>query len=163
MTRRQISLLLGFLALFGLLGYFREYFFYYINSILYTKFYDRPTNIIHPAVMKPFESWDYSTLYYAKYPFTLAWTALFLAGSHFFLKLLSGNRLLIRILWISYAVMILLAGLSIGYSYLVHGKAEVDEYTLSRWLLGIAQSPLVCLILLAGEKLIRKETGSPRP
>jgi hypothetical protein len=42
------------------------------------------------------------------------------------------------------------------YGYFVHGVLDKDEYTLSRWLMGIAQSPIICLILTASEQLYKK-------
>jgi hypothetical protein len=56
--------------------------------------------------------------------------------------------------------MLGLAALSMIYGYFVNGRLQDDEYTLSRWLMGIAQSPIICLILLASEKLYQKTTSS---
>ncbi|MDP3146184.1 MAG: hypothetical protein Q8N66_12305 [Bacteroidota bacterium] len=46
------------------------------------------------------------------------------------------------------------------YGYFVNGRLQDDEYTVSRWLLGIAQSPIICLILIASEKLYPKSIKS---
>jgi hypothetical protein len=156
MKANSAKWLVFFLVLFGLLGYLRENFFVYTNSILSNMFYNRTDpNLVIPGILKPLESLDYKTLYYMKYPFTILWTMVFLLAGHLCLKKLADDARLIRLLYISYAVMFVLAGLSIAYSYLTHGRAEADQYTLSRWLMGIAQSPLVCLILLAGSKLAK--------
>jgi hypothetical protein len=157
MNRSKLKWLILFLLLFGVLGYIRENFFVHINNILYIKYYNRP-GVEVPAVMQPFERFSYNTLYYAKYPFTLLWTAIFFLASYFAVNKLTGNPFLVRVLVISYAIMIGLAGLSIIYSFLAHGRPETSEYTFSRWLLGIAQSPLVCLVLLAGSRLLKTES-----
>jgi hypothetical protein len=42
------------------------------------------------------------------------------------------------------------------YNYFVNEKFDGDEYTFSRWLMGIAQSPLVAFFMLASSKLYNK-------
>jgi len=39
------------------------------------------------------------------------------------------------------------------YGYFINNRLQDSEYTLSRWLLGIAQSPIVFIILFAANKL----------
>ena len=56
----------------------------------------------------------------------------------------------------SYVAMFVISALSMAYGYLISKNLADDEYTLSRWLLGVAQSPIICLFLLASEKLISK-------
>jgi hypothetical protein len=53
-------------------------------------------------------------------------------------------------------VLLVVAGLSMAIGYGLSGTLKNDEYTLSRWLLGIAQSPIICLILLAAGNLYNK-------
>jgi hypothetical protein len=157
------NVILFFLA-FGILGYLREMFFIYLNSILFSKYYGRSDTISVPSIMKAFERLDYLTLYYAKYPLTLIWAAAFLAMSYYCLRVLGAGRMT-RTLVICYAIVIAFSAASIGISFLLHGKPEADEYTLSRWLLGIAQSPLICLIMVAASRLniASKTVGNSEP
>ncbi|MBL7918146.1 MAG: hypothetical protein JNM96_07090 [Bacteroidia bacterium] len=46
------------------------------------------------------------------------------------------------------------------YGYFVNNRLQDDEYTLSRWLVGIAQSPLIIIILVASYKLIETHDKS---
>jgi len=154
--------LLIFFLLFAVVGYFRESFFVNLNNIIYMKYYNRTSTLPVPGIMKVFERFSYDQLYYMKYPFTLLWTGAFFACNYFALKKLTSNRLLLKILIISYVLMLSMALLSMAYGYFVQNRLQDDEYTLSRWLLGIAQSPLVCLILLASEKLYHQTTGKAR-
>jgi len=151
----KIKWLLFFLLLFGITGYFREFFFVHMNRIMYEKFYHVSAyeHDSMPAIMSVFNSWSYPALYYSKYPFTLLFTFIFFALSWLTLKKLTNNKVLLKILLFTYIVMLLIAGVSMLYGYLVCNRLQSDEYTLSRWLLGIAQSPIICLILLASEKL----------
>jgi hypothetical protein len=43
-----------------------------------------------------------------------------------------------------------------AYNYLINNQLNGDEYTFSRWLMGIAQSPLVAFFMIASSKLYNK-------
>jgi hypothetical protein len=107
-------------------------------------------------IMEVFQAFSYDGLYYSKYIFTLAWSLLFLLVSYFTLKVLSKNHFLVKILLYSYGLIFVVAALSMLYGYFIREQLQDDEYTLSRWLMGIAQSPIISLILLASEKLYQK-------
>jgi hypothetical protein len=76
------------------------------------------------------------------------------------IKKLSTEKKLPAFLIYSYLVLLFLAAISMLYGYFVKQRLQDDEYTLSRWLFGIAQSPIICLILLASEKLYLKTNKS---
>jgi hypothetical protein len=152
--------LIFFILAFGGMGYFREFFFVHLNNIMYMKYYSSTSALAVPAIMRVFEGFSYSTLYYSKYPYTLVWTFLFFICSYFALKKLTANQLAIKLLMVAYALLLVVAGLSMVYGYFANRTLQNDEYTLSRWLLGIAQSPIICLILLASEKLYNKSIQS---
>ncbi|MBK9283228.1 MAG: hypothetical protein IPM51_02805 [Sphingobacteriaceae bacterium] len=157
MKKRKYFLLLSILV-FGVLGYFRERFFEHLNIILASVY--RGTNeyeIVHqemPQILAPLMSWSYINLYYSKYAFTLGWTFIFYACSYVSLKLLLTEAgLLLKYLTRAYLLILILAAISMIFGYFINGNLKNDEYTFSRWLLGIGQSPIICLILLASEKL----------
>lgn len=149
-----------FLFLFGCLGYLREFFFVHLNIILHQKYYGSVSPVPVPEIMKVFSRFSYGSLYYSKYVYALVWTAVFFSANYFALKKLTDNRYLIRVLIYAYCIMLGLAAISMAYGYFVNQRLQSDEYTLSRWLLGIAQSPIICLILLASEKLYNKSSPS---
>lgn len=146
--------------LFAGLGYFREFFFVHINNILYRKYYHRDTVLEVPSIMKVFENLSYDGLYYSKYIYTLLWVIVFFVANYFTVKKLTSNRHLTKFLIYSYSAMLILALVSMAYGYFVNGRLQDDEYTISRWLMGIAQSPIICLILVASEKLYNKSFQS---
>jgi hypothetical protein len=156
--KNKILWILGFVLLFAVLGYFREFFFVNLNVIMFMKFYENSPAMPVPAVMKAFEHFTYAQLYYGKYLFTLLWTGAFFAANYFTILRFTGNRFFIRLLFYSYAVLLLISFLSMVYAYFVKEQLASDEYTLSRWLMGVAQSPIICLILLASEKLYKTTT-----
>ncbi len=149
-----------FLIAFAVLGYFREFFFVHINNIMFQKYYNTTSELATPKIMHVFTTVSYNWLYYSKYIYTLLWTVLFFSLNYLALKKLTNNHFLIKILFYSYAAMLIIATISMAYGWLVNSRLQNDEYTVSRWLLGIAQSPIICLILLASEKLYNKSLPS---
>ncbi|MBA2611526.1 MAG: hypothetical protein H0U95_06120 [Bacteroidetes bacterium] len=155
----KIKKILFFLLLFGCIGYFREFFFVNLNNIMFQKYYNH-TDLPIPSVMSVFNSFSYQTLYYSKYFLSLLWIVLFFFANYMALKHLTEKKILLKILTYSYLLLLSLAAVAMIYGYFINGHLQDDEYTVSRWLLGIAQSPIICLILIASEKLNTKPTQS---
>lgn len=159
----KLKYILLFLLLFGAIGYFREFFMENLNIVMAGVY--RNTNEYAnvnrpmPAVMLPFSKLSYATLYYLKYPLTLFWTAVFYFVSLLALKRLAANKSIVKYLTIAYVALLAISALSMAIGYAISGTLKNDEYTLSRALFGIAQSPIICLILLASEKLYSKTTS----
>ena len=148
--------LIAFIFLFALLGYIREFFFVHLNIIMFEKYYNSKTDAPFPEIMNVFRSFSYDTLYYSKYAYTALWVLIYFFANFYALKTLSHTNFLRRVLLYTYLVMIVIAALSMAYGYFLNNRLQDDEYTLSRWLMGIAQSPIICLILLASENLYNK-------
>lgn len=142
--------------LFACLGYFREFFFVHINNILYRKYYSRESGLNVPYIMKVFEKMNYDVLYYSKYIYTLLWVGFFFLANYFTVKKLTTSPYLTKFVIYAYCAMLFLAFSSMTYGYFINDQLQSDEYTISRWFMGIAQSPIICLILLASEKLYKK-------
>jgi len=155
----KISRLVFFLILFGCLGYFREFFFVNLNNIMFRKYYNH-TDLPIPSIMLVFDSFSYKTLYFSKYIYTLVWIAIFFFANYMAIKKLTEQKILLRFLTYSYLILLSLAAIAMLYGYFINERLQDDEYTISRWLLGIAQSPIICLILIASEKLYPKSTAS---
>jgi hypothetical protein len=155
----KVKWLLLFLILFWIMGYFREYFFVNLNNIMYIKYYGH-SSLPVPHVMAVFNSQSYTTLYYSKYIYTIVWFFLFFLTNYFATKILASEKNLTKFVIYIYLVLLCIAAMSMLYGYFIKSRLQDDEYTLSRWLLGVAQSPIICLILLASEKLYYK-TKSP--
>lgn len=151
----KIIKILIFIFLFGCLGYFREYFFVNLNNIMYQKYYGH-TDLPMSSLLSFFKLFSYNTLYFSKYFLTLLWIGLFYVVNLFCLKKMSEQKILLKILTYTYILLLILAAVSMMYGYFINKRFQDDEYTISRWLLGIAQSPIICLILMASEKLNTK-------
>ena len=155
----KIIKILIFIILFGCLGYFREYFFVNLNNIMYQKYYGH-TELPLSSLLSFCKMFSYKTLYFSKYFLTLFWVGLFYTLNFLCLKKISEQKILLKILTYSYILLLILAAVSMIYGYFINKRFQDDEYTISRWLLGIAQSPIICLILLASEKLNIKSNKS---
>jgi hypothetical protein len=52
--------------------------------------------------------------------------------------------------------LLALSSFSMMYNYFINQQLDGDEYTFSRWLMGIAQSPLVAFFTIASSTLYNK-------
>jgi len=151
---RKLPTILLFLLLFWLAGYFREWMFVSVNNLIYYKYNQvvnpRPLN----ALLKFLDTFDYLTLYYLKYFMTFFFGLIFLMVQYFFLKSLKAAQPLTRMLVLIYLVLFVVSGITMGLGYLFNSDGLKVEYTISRWLLGVAQSPIICLFLLAAARLL---------
>ena|SRR5436190_8423782 len=152
MKSRSIRHLFFIILLFAFIGYLREFFFVHLNIIMFEIYYDRPGKEQYP-VMDYFRRMDYETLYYLKYFFTLISAAIFFAVNFLALKFVPERSIPGKILFYIYIILFAMAGIAMLYGIIVKGRFQNDEYTLSRWLLGVAQSPLPAMALLAAQSL----------
>lgn len=149
---------LFFFLLFAALGFLREFFFVNLNNILFMLYYQREGELPVPDLMSWALNFSYDQLYYSKYLFTLLCTLMYFALSYWALKSLTGKRFFLKVLFYAYLSFFVVSAFSMLYAWFVKEKLNEDEYTLSRWLMGVLQSPVVCLILLASEKLYTPQT-----
>lgn len=127
----------------AILGFLREFVFVNINEQLFALWYDEPSRATD---LIPFlKSVDYYTLYTSKWMLTLVFSFSFYLASCGLLKLIFS-----KFYWRENAVifigLFLLAAviMTIGWSLNATDKA----YTYARFLMGIAQSPLVLMFMI---------------
>lgn len=118
-------------------------------------YYKHDSTMPVPGFMRGLLHWPYETLYYSKYAYTLLCTALYFGLSYWALKKLTSKVFFTKTLLYAYLIFIVASALSMLYGYFVNNRLGDEEYTLSRWLMGVLQSPIICLILLASEKLYK--------
>lgn len=144
-----------FISIFAALGFSREFLFVNLNNRLYSLFYHHNDYIL-PKGLSFFNQFDYNTLYFIKYPLTVLYFLAYFFTSYFTIKQLSGHKKITQSVIYIYLILLALASISMLYNYFVNQKFDGDEYTFSRWLMGIAQSPLVAFFILASSKLYDK-------
>jgi hypothetical protein len=99
---------------------------------------------------------DYTTLYYLKFPFTITYFVAYLLCSFFAVKIISNDKKNAKWIIYIYTILLVLSIISMAYNYIINNQLNGDEYTFSRWLMGIAQSPLVAFFIIASSKLYNK-------
>ena len=144
-----------FITLFAFLGFTREFVFVNLNSRLYSLFY-KHDDFLLPNSLSYFNQFDYSTLYFIKYPLTVLYFLAYFFASYFTIKQLGSHKKIAQTVTYIYLILLALASISMLYNYFINKQFDGDEYTFSRWLMGIAQSPLVAFFVLASSKLYNK-------
>lgn len=136
--------LTGLLLLFiFFVGYIREAIFLVINSV-----YREIPFPYNPAYIEPPEflyQWSESTLLYLKWGLTLFFSLIFSALTlwliHYYFKIKKYNKFTLLI----YGTLILFAAIVSIVGILINSFDSV--YTLSRFIIGLVQSPLISLVL----------------
>ncbi len=149
-----------FLLLFAILGFSREFIFVNLNAQLFDLFYGH-ADFKLPSSLSYFASLSYDSLYYSKYILTIGYYFAYFAVTYFSVKIICVDKK--YTLWIIYiyGLLLLLSGISMTYNYIFNSNLDGDEYTFSRWLMGIAQSPLVAFFMIAANKLYKKIHTQP--
>jgi hypothetical protein len=155
MRKNRYILIVFFALLFGILGFYRDYFFANYNNVMYFMYNGDTTVPVSPDFQWCL-GFSYKTVYYLKYVFTILFVSAFYGLSVWCLKLFAPQKNLLKWLTYSYLVLLLLSSLLMLWSYFVRVKLDSDEYSVSRWMMGIAQSPLPLLFFLATSKLNEK-------
>ena len=76
-------------------------------------------------------------------------------------KIICVDKKYTRLIIYIYALLLLLSVISMSYNYIFNSNLDGNEYTFSRWLMGIAQSPLVAFFMIAANKLYEKRQIQP--
>lgn len=145
------------ILLFLLLGFFREFFFVNVNALLYKMYYhDQDVRVAN--LVLPLEAIGYQNLYWLKYVFTLLSISLFFGLSLLSVRWIMNQKKVEVFVGYTYLLLVILAALSMGFGYFINNRLQDDEYTLSRWLLGVLQSPLPALFFIATGKLLTPQS-----
>ena len=146
---------LFFLTIFAILGFTREFLFVNINSQLYRLYYGH-SNLPVPESLSFIKQYDFDTLYYSKYPLTFITYLIYFITSFYAVRVLTDTKKYGKWVIYIYALLLLLSSIAMAYNYFINRDLGGDEYTFSRWLMGIAQSPLVAFFIIAAGTLYKK-------
>ena len=144
-----------FFICFAILGFSREFLFVNINNQLYAVYYHNP-NLFLPHSLHFLESLDYATMYYGKYFLTIFYFLAYFSVTYFAVKIICVDKQFTRWIIYIYSLLLILSSIIMAYNYFINNQLDGDEYTLSRWLMGIAQSPLVTFFMIAASNLYNK-------
>lgn len=137
-----------------LTGYLRDSIFKTINALL--RSWDLEQDYFIPPFLSFLENFEYETLENLKWLLTLLFSILYLILSIFAIKLVFKDRKYIKIAILTYVGIIILSGIFIISGYLFTSTSE-KMYEFARYLMGMAQSPIVLMILIPTFKLSEKE------
>jgi hypothetical protein len=124
-------------------GYLREFFFVNVNEQLLYLWYENEVSPLSDNLWF-LSGFDYQTLYYSKWVFTIFFAMIFLLETSLALRLIY-NRWYIKEVSFIYALLFFLSGLLFGV-FALSGSVE-DGYLISRYFMGLAQSPVPTMIL----------------
>lgn len=146
-----VLMVIGVIAL----GFFREFVFVHINEYLFALWYDEPSRALE--VIPFLANFDYYTLYYSKFFLTVLFAGLFFMMSLITLQLIYHKNYW-KLLGIIYLVLLLTAGTAMALGYLSDGIRET--YPFARLMMGVAQSPLILMVLIPGIWLKRSRAAT---
>jgi len=159
MTRnfRKFSILSLIVLLLLVLGYYRDFIFKEINAIIQSK----ELNASYTAAPSIQFMQDYATsfLIKLKWTLTLLFSLVYLGIALFTIHLIFRNPKFNRITIITYLVVGFISGIFMLIGYVFTGLSD-KMYEFSRYLMGMAQSPIILMILIPAFKLSLQERSN---
>jgi len=142
------------ISIFALLGFTIEFIFVHINSRLYSLYYHHNDYLL-PTSLSLLSDFSYDELYYIKYPLTIVCFLAYYFTSFYTVKVICKDEKNAYWVFYIYLILLVLSGVSVSLGYLINNQLDGDSYTFSRWLMGVAQSPLVAFFMIASKKLYK--------
>lgn len=155
-AKKYILLILVVCAIL-LLGYYRDFVFKTINALLQAMDYNATFTL--PTSLKFLDHLTYGGLIKLKWVLTLLFTMVYLGVSLFTIKLIFDRKIFNRITIAVYAVVVLLSGLLMLAGYVFSGLSGT-MYEPARYLMDLAQSPVILMILIPAFKLSGQELNN---
>jgi hypothetical protein len=135
-------------------GFSRDFIFKSINGLL--KAWDsNQYYYLHPSISF-LEKYDYNTLINLKWLLTICFSLFYLLITLFAVRFFFGKKKkYLFIVYAAYLSLICISGLSVLGGYLFNSTERMYEF--ARYLMGMAQSPLILMILIPLFKFMEKE------
>lgn len=154
-NRPKRNLTLVGLALIAiLLGYLRDSVFKNINALL--RAWDLDQDYVLPNYLTFLENYEYDSISNFKWILTIFFSFLYLFLSVFVIKLLFNTKKYRNITILTYFGVIAFSAFFILIGIIWKDNAE-KMYEFARYLMGMAQSPIILMILIPSFMLSEKE------
>ena len=152
--KKTIYLLL-IAGLIVFLGYYRDFVFKNVNALIQSHQFSFDFSM--PSSLSFFERFELNTLLKIKWLLTILCSLLYLILSVISINILFQNKKYMRITIGVYLTLAFASAtfMTAGYFFPLISK---NMYFFSRYLMGMAQSPLVLMILIPAFKISEKET-----
>ncbi len=144
-----------FLVFFAMLGFSREFIFVNLNDRLYTMYYGHEESLL-PNGLQFIKHYSYTTLYYSKYLLTILYFLAYGLVSYIAVSLICSDKPFAKWVVYLYLFIVSISGITMLYNYFINGQLDGDNYLFSRWLMGIAQSPLIAFFMISSHLLYKK-------
>lgn len=141
---KKFSLVLA-LVIMALAGFLREFIFTRINEYLFALWYDEPSYAIQSLPI--LSHFNYETLYWTKWGLTLIFTLFFFGLTTLVLGYIFNKSYWKETAFI-YLILLMVAGGAMIFGFLINDLHKV--YPFARFIMGIAQSPILLMILIPG-------------
>jgi hypothetical protein len=140
-------------------GYLRDFVFKKLNALLQA--WDHDMDYDMPGFMKFLTSYEYDTVLNIKWLLTFIFWAVYLVIAIVTVKLFFSGRQFLKITIATFVGILLISGtfMLIG---VIFSSASDKMYEFARYLMGLAQSPVILMILIPLFKMYEKsnlETG----
>lgn len=151
--QRKLLIFLGFAALTAT-GFFREYLFLNINEQIRVTYYQVNDTHVDPP-LRVLAQFSYSELYYGKWLLTLVFAFMMAGLTALIIKWWFRKKELVRIALIVYGTVFALSFIFF-LIYAFFPKPE-GTYAISRFLVGMTETPLLSVLLIAAFTLVNKQ------
>lgn len=154
MKHLKKSILIFFIALLILFfGYLRDFIFKKINSLLQA--WDHNISYDMPSFFAFLQNWEYNSVVNFKWILTFIFWGIYLVISIITVKLFFDKKLYFLITIAVYTGVLIISGMFICTGFIFSSKAY-KMYEFARYLMGMAQSPIILMILIPVFKLYEK-------
>lgn len=140
---RFLAIVIGIIVIAST-GFYREFFFVNINEQMRFLWYGNEVSMMSEK-LSFLSSFDYWTLYYLKWTMTLVFSGVFMLETSAFLKVVYQKFYWQEVIFIYGLLLIVSAALFKGYALF---DEHESGYLLSRYFMGIAQSPVPLMLLV---------------
>lgn len=154
LQKKSVFILLIIVCLL-LLGFYRDFFFKNINALIQS--HELNVGFSMPSSLSVFDNVEYTSLIKIKWILTIAFSVFHLLISIIAIKILFENKKYIRITIGVYIALTLVSAIFITTGYFFPGISQ-NMYSFSRYLMGMAQSPLILMILIPAFKISERES-----
>ena len=151
--RKGIYILIIILLLV-VIGFWRDFVFKTINALL--RAWDLDQEFQLPAFLSFLNDLEYDTIVNIKWLLTLAVSIIYLTIALITIRILFIHKKYLKITAFTYAGLIVISAIFISVGFVRPSMSE-KMYEFARYLMGMAQSPIILMLLIPAFKLSDKE------
>jgi hypothetical protein len=154
MNNRNNFIIAVLIVLFVCTGFFREYVFLNWNEQMRVSYYGSPDSHVSP-MMSWLSTFSYNTLYWMKWPLTLAFSIVFAVYAYLTVRVAFHERNYNRITIAAYCCVFIVSFAFFGFGWLVFGARDAS-YEIARFLAGLIETPVMLIVLIASFMIHRR-------